>query len=600
MATIYFTSNADSGAGTLRAAISSAEAGDTIAPDPTVFATGPVVISLSSYLPILPQNATLDGGSIGIVLDGQNNSMGGYSSVRGTGTMTVINLTVKRYKVTTNSPVFINTASSTYVFKRCKFVDNTGVWYGVMRVNKGAIELYDCLLTGNQATGSNSTHGGLSVNTDGTATVIAVRTVICGNVYGNVSGSSYVTRSGTFIGLTAPEINGVTPEEIGFVNPPPSASIPFGEYTEGDWESWDFRLKPTSPYLTGAAYEPGDVDLLGHARTGSWGAYDGSWLVVGESGSETVSEDATVDWLEVASTGVLTLSGADRILTVNRGVFVASGASIASSSRGYVVAPSASDCDSAALTNVVCCVSGAGASNFAATTAGFTWSAADSTKSVVLERQSNGAWQTVAQSAGTSCAATLAEGASVRLFDGVSFLTATVVGGPVDPGVPSGAMYVLAAGMAIAQNPNFNVWGVRAWEVVKVQTQTVRPLQSVTLLARIEDAFVAGEYLLNSGENIDSVKYTCRKKTVRGYETSWLDITGHANVSASTDAVLDALHTSSAWTEDAVGYTFALTPDTEDNPLFPEPGTYQIVVTIAPVDENPVVIYFDFNVADET
>ena len=192
MAKIYFTSNADSGTGTLRAAINGAGEGDTITYDPTVFTTGPVVISLSSYLPILPKNATLDGGSLGIVLDGQNNSMGGYSAVRGTGTMTVINLTVKRYKVTTNSPIFVNTANSTYVFKRCKFVDNTGVWYGVMRVNKGAIELYDCLLTGNQATGSNSTHGGLSVNTDGTATAIAVRTVICGNVYGRNAGRNRI------------------------------------------------------------------------------------------------------------------------------------------------------------------------------------------------------------------------------------------------------------------------------------------------------------------------------------------------------------------------------------------------------------------------
>lgn len=599
MATIYFTSNADSGSGTLRAAISSAEAGDVIMPDPNVFTSGPVVIVISSTLPTFPNNATLDGGDLGIVLDGQNQSMGASGAFRSSGTtLTVINVTLTGYKVNSNAPVMLNTTNGNYTYKRCKFVENTGVWYGCIYLLKGSMSLYDCLITGNVATGSNSTVGGIAIASG--QTLNFVRSTLCGNRNGNVSGTSRLNNVNSFVGLTAPEIDGVTPEEIGFVNPPPSAAIPEADYTEGEWESWDFRLKPTSPYLTGAAYESGDVDLLGHARTGSWGCFDGSWLVVGVSGAETVAQDASVDWLEVASTGVLTLSGADRILTVNRGVFVASGAAIASSSRGYVVAPSASDCDSATLTNVVCCVAGAGASNFAATTAGFTWSAADSTKSVVLERQTNGAWQTVAQSAGASYSAALTEGASVRLFDGVNFLTATVDGGPVDPGVPSGAMYVLAAGMAIAQNPNFNVWGVRAWEVVKVQTQTVRPLQSVTLLARIEDAFVAGEYLLNSGENIDSVKYTCRKKTVRGYETSWLGVTGHVDASADESAVLDALHTSSAWTADAVGYTFALTPDTEDNPLFPEPGTYQIVVTIAPVDENPVVIYFDFNVADET
>lgn len=463
MATIYFTSNADSGSGTLREAISNAESGDTIAPDPTVFTTGPIVISLSSYLPILPMNATLDGGSLGIVLDGQNNSMGGYSSVRGTGTLTVINLTVKRYKVTTNSPIFVNTASSTYVFKRCKFVDNTGVWYGVMRVNKGAIELYDCLLTGNQAIGSNSTHGGLSVNTDGTATAIAVRTIICGNVYGNLSGSSHLTRAGSFVGLTPPEIDGETPEEIGFVNPPPSAAIPKGEYTEGDWEAWDFRLKPTSAYLTGAAYQVGDLDLLGHQRTGSWGAYDGSWIV---AGAATISANTAVDWLEVASTGTLTLSGADRILTVNRGVFVESGASIASSSRGYVVAPSASDCSAATLTNVVCCVAGAGASNFAATTAGFSWSATDSTKTVVLEKQVSGAWTTVAQTSGTSYSEALSAGDSVRLFDGVQFLTATVPAGPEPPGERSPFWTILRWAVAKTSGGNDETaWSVTNWPV---------------------------------------------------------------------------------------------------------------------------------------
>lgn len=596
MATIYFTSNADSGAGTLRAAIASAEDGDVIMPDPNVFTSGPVVIPVSSALITANKNLTFDGGELGIVLDGQQTNIACISLQSVASQITLINFTIKRFNRNANGPIYLNGEGATLNLRRCKVVDNQNNYYGAIYVLAGTVNLYDSLVCGNNSKQNNSTYaGGIRLGADGYLNL--VRSTVVFNTIANVyGGTSRQTRTDSFIGFNSYSELG----DIEFVNPPTDSYIPFGDWVEGLWQNYDFRLKPTSPYLTGAAYQTGDLDLLGHARTGSWGAYDGSWLVVGASGAETVASDATVDWLEVASTGVLTLSGADRILTVNRGVIVESGASITTSTRGYVVAPSASDCAAATLTNVVCCVSGAGASNFAATTAGFTWSAADSTKSVVLELQTNGAWQTVAQSAGASYSAALTEGASVRLFDGVNFLTATVDGGPVDPGVPSGAMYVLAAGMAIAQNPNFNVWGVRAWEVVKVQTQTVRPLQSVTLLARIEDAFVAGEYLLNSGENIDSVKYTCRKKTVRGYETSWLGVTGHVDASAGESAVLDALHTSSAWTEDAVGYTFALTPDTEDNPLFPEPGTYQIVVTIAPVDENPVVIYFDFNVADET
>ena len=61
MATIYFTSNADSGSGTLRAALNSAEAGDVIMPDPEVFTSGPVEIALSSSL-ITQVDITIDGG----------------------------------------------------------------------------------------------------------------------------------------------------------------------------------------------------------------------------------------------------------------------------------------------------------------------------------------------------------------------------------------------------------------------------------------------------------------------------------------------------------------------------------------------------------
>ena len=430
MATIYFTSNADSGSGTLRDAINSAESGDTITYDPSVFTTGPVVISLSSYLPILPENATLDGGSLGIVLDGQNNSMSGYSAVRGTGTLTVINLTVKRYKVTTNSPIFVNTASSTYVFKRCKFVDNTGVWYGVMRVNKGAIELYDCLLTGNQATGSNSTHGGLSVNTDGTATAIAVRSTICGNVYGNVSGTSHLTRSGTFIGLTPPEIDGTAPEEIGFVNPPPSAAIPKGEYTEGDWESWDFRLKPTSPYLTGASYQAGDKDLLGHDRTGSWGCYDGSWLVVPANGTATISSDTTVDYAEIGSGATVNFTNANLTVTKNADIDTST---FASSSTAYLAVPSGTYFNLSTFTNVVHCTYGGGVTAVSGSvdlrtcTFSVTKTGTETVDCIEYRTEEDTSWSKIVNltDSSTTFSTVTDKGFYLRAYDGVNFVTSS-------------------------------------------------------------------------------------------------------------------------------------------------------------------------------
>jgi hypothetical protein len=120
------------------------------------------------------------------------------------------------------------------------------------------------------------------------------------------------------------------PSTCGFVAPCPDTIDP-ASWTNTLWQSWDFRLTPESPYLVGAeTVEAGDADLLGNPRQvgGALGAFEGSWLVVGASGAETVASDAAVDWLEVASTGVLTLSGADRILTVSRGVFVETGATV--------------------------------------------------------------------------------------------------------------------------------------------------------------------------------------------------------------------------------------------------------------------------------
>lgn len=614
MATIYFTSNADSGSGTLRAALNSAEAGDVIMPDPEVFTSGPVEIALSSYLPVFPNNATLDGGEIGIVIDGQNNSMGAYGALRTQSSLTAINVTIKRYKVTTNAPIFINNASASHTYKRCKIVDNTGVWYGAVYILRGHMSFSDCLIAGNKATGSSSTMGGLYVASNGTADFI--RSTLCGNCNSNVSGRTRITESDSFIGLTPPEIDGETPEEIGFVNPPSSASIPVADYTEGDWESWDFRLKPTSPYLTGAAYQSGDKDLLGHARTGSWGCYDGSWII---AGTTTVSADTTVDWLEIGATGVLTLDGSDRILTVSKGAYFTSGGSASSSTRGYLVLPSGVSASALTLTNVVACESGAGASNLSASTTGFSWSATDSTKTVVLEKQVSGAWTTVAQTSGTSYSETLSAGDSVRLFDGAHFLTATVVA----PVFQFAKLYQ-AVVQTIPLNSDEEEWTavtqtITPWQYV-VQTIAfdddrhewthvtqiisvddmdgkVKPGQAISILSRVFDAFDNTVPLLNNGSNISSVYYTAEHYSKGLYDYGWNAIAGHTNVQASTDCVLSQVVSGDdAWEKDTTGYSFLLTPDIRTNPLFTEAGQYRFIITITPTSGNPITVYKEVTV----
>ena len=576
MATIYFTSNADSGDGTLRDAMTNASDGDIIAPDTTAFSgLSEVVIALSSGLP-LASVSIVGSPSQRIILDRQGS--GYFFRVTTSGKTLAFSYVdfANGYRTTSSeSPFYIGSANTTVTFDGCRFYNNVGAYSGFLRGVSGAT---GSTITFQNCVAWNNTH----TNSSYSASVF-----------------TYQSAADPTIELTGCTFD--TAGEVPFLNP--------GSYTRtgclfdgvNDWQvdfdtvgfvdrtNHDYRLALGSSYLTGGSLT-GD-DILGHLRTGSIGAYDGSWIVA----DAIVSSDTTVDYLEISASGTLTLSGSDRILTVSKGVYFTSGGTATSSTRGYVVLPSGVSASALTLSNVVACYSGAGATNLSADETGYSWSAENSSVAVVLEKKVGSAWTTVAQTSGTSYSETLSAGQHVRLFDGEIFLTATVSGSVAD----SGLFYVVAEGMAIASNPDFNVWKTPKWEVVKVQETTVRPFQSVALLARIQDAFVPNEYFLNDGENVDSVKYSCRRKSVKGYTAEWIEVTGHVNVSASTDSVLDSLQTSAAWTADNIGYTFALTPDTTDAPLFSEEGKYQIVVTITPTDGNEIVIYFDFNVADE-
>lgn len=429
MATVYFTSNADSGSGTLRAAINSAESGDTITYDPSVFTTGPIVISISSTLPTFPDNAILDGGELGIVVDGQNLSMGGNSAFKSSGTtLTVINVTLTRYKVTSNAPVMLNATDGNYTYKRCKFVENIGMWYGCVYLLKGSMSLYDCLITGNVSTGSTNTVGGMAIASG--QTLNFVRSIICGNQKTNISGASRLNNVNSFVGLTAPEIDGVTPEEIGFVNPPPSAAIPEADYTEGLWQTWDFRLKPTSPYLTGASYQSGDLDLLGHPRTGSWGCYDGSWFVVPANGTATISADTTVDYAEIGSGATVNFTNANLTVTKNADIDTST---FASSSTAYLAVPSGTYFNLSTFTNVVHCTYGGGVTavtgsvDLRTCTFSVTKTGTETVDCIEYKTEEDTSWSKIANLTDSSSTFSTVtdKGFYLRAYDGVNFVTSS-------------------------------------------------------------------------------------------------------------------------------------------------------------------------------
>lgn len=426
MATAYFTSNADSGSGTLRAAIASAVEGDVIAPDPDVFTSGPITIALSSVL-INTTGITIDGGSIGIVLDGQNTNISAIS-LAVAGETTLVNCTIKRFKRTTAAPVYINNADAVLNLHRCVIADNSNRYYGSIYVLRGTVNLFDSLVTGNDITTNNNSYAGIYIASNGVA--VATRSTVSGNVNANISGTTRFTNINSFVGLTAPEIDGVTPEEIGFVVPPPYSSITYGEYTEGDWQTWDFRLKPTSPYLTGASYQSGDKDLLGHDRTGSWGCYDGSWFVVPANGTATVSSDTTVDYAEIGSGATVNFTNANLTVTKNADIYTST---FASSSTAYLAVPSGTYFNLSTFTNVVHCTYGGGVTAIAGSvdlrtcTFSVTKTGTETVDCIEYKTEADASWSKIVNLTDSSSTFSTVtdKGFYLRAYDGVNFVTSS-------------------------------------------------------------------------------------------------------------------------------------------------------------------------------
>ena len=165
MAVFYFTSNADSGDGTLRAAIADANDGDVITYDPAVFMSGPIVIYPATALIAANKNLTFDGGALGIVLDGQDANLSAVSLTNVT--VNIINFTIKGFHRNQAAPVYLNGADGVLNLHRCRIVDNANRYFAAVHVNAGTCNIYDSLLAGNDVTTSGKFGGGCGVGANG-------------------------------------------------------------------------------------------------------------------------------------------------------------------------------------------------------------------------------------------------------------------------------------------------------------------------------------------------------------------------------------------------------------------------------------------------
>lgn len=430
MATVYFTSNADSGAGTLRAALAEAEAGDVITYDPNVFTSGPVIIAVSSALIVTTKNLTIDGGELGIVLDGQQTNIACISLTVGSTVITLLNFTIKGFSRTSNAPIFLNGSGVVLNLHRCKIVDNQNNYFGAIYVLNGTANLYDSLVAGNNSKTSGSSNvGGIRLGADGYLNL--VRSTVVFNTNANVyGGTARQTRVNSFIGFAPYNGDDESLGDIEYINPPGEAYIPFGDWAEGLWQNYDFRLKPTSPYLTGASYQTGDKDLLGHDRTGSWGCYDGSWFVVPANGTATISADTTVDYAEIGSGATVNFTNANLTVTKNADIDTST---FASSSTAYLAVPSGTYFNLSSFTNVVHCTYGGGVTAVSGSvdlrtcTFSVTKTGTEAVDCIEYRTEEDTSWSKIVNltDSSTTFSTVTDKGFYLRAYDGVNFVTSS-------------------------------------------------------------------------------------------------------------------------------------------------------------------------------
>lgn len=157
-------------------------------------------------------------------------------------------------------------------------------------------------------------------------------------------------------------------------------------------------------------------------------------ITASEFGTLRISQSATVTFVSGVTTAqiarLLRQNYTSPTITINDGAALTITDSaptfqgtFTSEGRGYLATAAGIDTSSATLTNVVLCAYGADVSSFAEVDGVLKWSADDPSVSVLIEREDNDAWTTLAQTTGESLDYYLPPKVNLRLFDGERFLT---------------------------------------------------------------------------------------------------------------------------------------------------------------------------------
>ena len=315
MAIIYFTSNADSGDGSLRWAITQAQPGDVIRPDESVFDRGSIIeIVLASALNV-DKNLTLDGGPFRVRLNGGGAVRGVIVAGEAVATITAFDF-IACYGSSSGGGARMNERAQA-TFNRCFFAGCDSTYGGGIAVQKGgSATLNDCAVVGCRAT----TNYGGGIYASGDVVLNGVTVIGCASLQKSDvllnTGVLLVARNsivGKLMRSNSAEptfescVVNVASSDVGFVASPPD-DLTVENWNANAWQNWDLRLLDDASGAPSPYRDSGDVgamsryDLDGNFRgretngvaTCSPGAYetiqaDLFWVGRDATGAEVVA-----------------------------------------------------------------------------------------------------------------------------------------------------------------------------------------------------------------------------------------------------------------------------------------------------------------------
>lgn len=278
MATLYITTNATSGEGSLAAQLSAASAGDVIEPSAAIFPRGTVCkITLAAYMRI-EKAVTIRGAHTRIEFNGAGTT--GNFQLRAALTFEDVDF-VNLYKSGTGGTLWAYAAGTGTTFNRCRFCGNAaeatgGALYIASGVN---ITAKNCLFTGNKA---GTTGGAIHFVDDApTGTTLTACTVA-----GNVQNSGDEINKTGFTSLD----NKL--DAVGMVDPP---TVTFATWTASAWEGWNCHLLPDATDASGAtSTEPFDLEGNRRQPGGAVGCFENTpadlyWIGKDGSGADVAT-----------------------------------------------------------------------------------------------------------------------------------------------------------------------------------------------------------------------------------------------------------------------------------------------------------------------